>query len=415
MWRPPVRDASAGNGREYAAFCLSLLSMLTVPFTAIGMGPLNLSDVFCLLSIGLLASSVRWTQLGLQRTRLVVIAGAMIVGGSVLGVAVSRQMNDIWTPFKYFVAGLAMFPVLCIVARTPKRWDPLCAAFVLGVSLNCIDAMLQVVDRSHFNAACITQGRGCGFTDHPNDLGYLIAVGVLFTVAGLSRNVSPWMKRFFQGALVIQLAGLAATGSIGSAIGMVGGLMVFGAGALWLRPQKSAPWAIFLVVAAIVLFPALGVVAGQTVVGKRIQALMSASSVADTTLGERFQGYEVAMIRIKNHPVLGVGTFHSTGNGTAPHNIFIGIWYEAGLIGLAGIILTLVAVVSRTVTATLATARMRGLGLAALACLGAVMAAIICSQVAPFFYRRAAWAPLWLAFAFAEAAMVSAAAYRQRK
>ncbi len=413
-WRSPAAQAGYGAKRDLVAYYATLLGMFTVPFTAVGMGPLNLSDVFCLLSIALLASCGRWLQLGVKRSRLVVIGGTMICFGSLLAVGVAHQASDIWTPLKYFVAGLAMFPVLCVIARTSKRWDTLAAAFVLGVVVNCVFAVLQVVDRAQFNAVCITQGRGCGFTDHPNDLGYLIAVGVLFTVALLCRPFTLRPRLLLLGALAVEFAGLAATGSVGSAIGTAAGLLVFGAGAFLLRPQKVAPAAVIIMVALIAGFPAIDMALGRTVVGQRVHNMMSASSVQDTTLGERFQGYEAALEQIRLHPLVGVGTFHSTGNGTAPHNIFIGLWYEAGMLGLLGVVLILVAVLRSTTAATIAGARMNGYGLAALACLGALLAAIVCSQVAPFFYRRAAWAPLWLAFAFAQAVTVAVAAHRQR-
>jgi O-antigen ligase len=61
------------------------------------------------------------------------------------------------------------------------------------------------------------------------------------------------------------------------------------------------------------------------------------------TLDSRLQDYGYALHRIARNPVVGVGlqTYGIRNGHRLPHNIFIGVWYQTGLVGLLGIVFVL--------------------------------------------------------------------------
>ena len=380
---------------------LTLLGTVAVSFTAIRSTALNFADFIYILAAILVLLNPGLMLRSMSRVQLYIIMGGLISLGSLLTLFQTQILGDIVAPFKFFISSAVIYVLFAAVVRTLDRWKAVAAAFVVGVAVNCIDAILQVALPGRFHADCMTQGRACGFTDHPNDLGYLICAGI-FTTLALVPLFDKRVKLVLFAVLGLECSGLAATGSMGSAVGVLAGLGFYTLGSFRLRPKKTGASLVAGLLAGLLLLPVIIIVAMNTQLGHRFADFFgqsNASSISDTTLGERFITYDLAFRLIKQTPFAGVGMYHGPGS-MVPHNVFIGIWYECGVLGLIGILTILLYTAYSSTRTFLGRWTSIKPAYAALAVAAGIFGLLICAQIAPFGYRRAAWAPFWLAATF---------------
>jgi O-antigen/teichoic acid export membrane protein/O-antigen ligase len=195
-------------------------------------------------------------------------------------------------------------------------------------------------------------GRATGFTAQPNDLGGLTAVAFIpALMLAVRRRITVPQRLFSYLLLLLVGGGLILSGSVGALLAV--GAATF----VWFAFQKTSLESILVFTAIGVCV--IGVVTVQAFRGaptplERIDKVTSSSSTVEGagTLDSRVAIYRVAVTEIKEHPFIGVGLdlvsvtkpFGVVSYEYDVHNLIIGTWYKAGLLGLVGILIVLFAV-----------------------------------------------------------------------
>jgi O-antigen ligase len=183
---------------------------------------------------------------------------------------------------------------------------------------------------------------------------------------------------------------------------------------VWFAVQRSSVESV-LVVGAIVL-AAVGLTTVQAMRGAptpldRLSRVTAASGTGPAgtgsgSLDSRIATYRVAVKTIKHDPFVGVGLdlmsvtrpFGVVSYEYDVHNLILGTWYKAGLIGLAGMLTLLFAIVKSGWTAVMQSASDEERMLAN-ALLASVVAFFAFSMSEPALYARYGWISAALVFA----------------
>jgi O-antigen ligase len=211
-----------------------------------------------------------------------------------------------------------------------------------------------------------------------------------------SRNLVQTLAAF--ASLLLAATGLILSGSIGALLAAALGAL------LWVVATPRLPARIFV-------FFAIAVVGVVSLVqfqesndaptpAERLERVTGSRADPNATLWSRVETYEKAIDRILDNPVTGVGldSDSSTIGDHQPHNLIIGVWFKAGFLGLAGIVLVLLAIFSAA-RPTLRDATPVNEQLLALALLCSFVAFLAYSMSAPILYTRYGWAPAALLLA----------------
>jgi O-antigen ligase len=136
---------------------------------------------------------------------------------------------------------------------------------------------------------------------------------------------------------------------------------------------------------------------------ERFESVTSSTSLPSggTKLGsvdQRIGTYRVAIARIKEDPFVGVGL--DLRSVTRPfgveayeydvHNLVIGLWYKTGLMGLAGILIALLALLRSGWTAILRSSS-DGESTVAVALASSFVAFVVFGMTAPVLFSRFGW------------------------
>jgi O-antigen/teichoic acid export membrane protein/O-antigen ligase len=241
-------------------------------------------------------------------------------------------------------------------------------------------------------------GRATGFTAQPNDLGGLTAVAFVPALMLAARRRITVPQRLFSYLLLLLVGGgLILSGSVGALFAVAAAMFV------WFAFQRTS-------IESIVVFAAIGVcvvgvVTVQAVRGaptplERIDKVTSSSSTSEGagTLDSRITIYRVAAAEIKEHPFVGVGLdlvsvtkpFGVVSYEYDVHNLVIGTWYKAGLLGLAGILIAFLAVL-RTGWLAILQSKSEAEQMLAVALLCSVVAFVAFAMSEPVLFSRYGW------------------------
>jgi O-antigen/teichoic acid export membrane protein/O-antigen ligase len=262
-------------------------------------------------------------------------------------------------------------------------------------------AILQLLIGDVIPGSTFEGGRATGFTTHPNDLGALTSIAFVPALMLATRNRIAVPQRLYSYVvLLLVAAGLILSGSIGALLAAAAATFV------WFSFQRTS-------VHSILVFTTIGlcVVAVTTVQAmrgaptplERFETVTNSSPVPGggrtvASVDERIATYRVAVAEIEEHPLVGVGL--DLASVTKPfgvesyqydiHNLIIGIWYKAGLIGLVGMLIALFAVF-RTGWITILNSKSEGEWTAAVALVSSVVAFVGFAMSAPVLFSRFGW------------------------
>jgi O-antigen ligase len=181
----------------------------------------------------------------------------------------------------------------------------------------------------------ISSGRLAGLTEQVNDLGALTACAIVPAL------VLAYKRRIWILAVGGVAAGLVLSGSIGAGFAALVAL-AFGLAAR----ELAKPTMVALGVGAVVLILASPLI-GSSAIARFSTATNSQAKYGQDTLASRVLTYEQAWQRIRTEPFLGTGLdfqssriYDETNQAYYQvHNLFLGLWYECGLLGIAGILI----------------------------------------------------------------------------
>jgi O-antigen ligase len=198
-----------------------------------------------------------------------------------------------------------------------------------------------------------------GFFGHANETGALIAmflpayVAIAMTQTGLVRY--GWL-----GAMMISVVVLIMTGSRGALAGLfLGGGVAAYACRKYLPPAKLLRGGLILTAIGIPIFAVIGARSGGSELIQRIVSQGAAADVGEVSSG-RTELWASALGRMMETPMslisgFGWNVYNSMGFYLVPHNHYILLWFELGLVGL-GCYLTVVWTSLRTAFMALRTA-----------------------------------------------------------
>lgn len=206
-----------------------------------------------------------------------------------------------------------------------------------------------------------------------NAVAYILCLG-FWSLLLLVLDHRRWFRRSLLLALAISLfIGILLTGTRTVALAIV--LAIALCVGLWLIRKKEAiqqiaqtsKWPIFLAMVlglAVLLMISVPLTKGPTY---RIVDFINMVSheghsalTHDPSIGRRIAIWQVGLSTIRDSPLLGIGIGQFTSvigavigeeMATAPHNAFLGIWAEQGLIGLILFCMTFVTIASRVLRA----------------------------------------------------------------
>jgi O-antigen ligase len=290
-----------------------------------------------------------------------------------------------------------------------QRTEHIRTAFVLWVvsaSLNGFAAVIQHFLGSVLPGGNVLWGRASGFTQNVSDLGGVAAVAFVPTLMVFMWIARGPIKSFLSAtALVLVSAALLFSGSVGSVLAAAVGA------AFWFGSHRTRAQRLIAVVAigigAYSLY-SLHHSGGSPAAIQRIARFGSGSpDDPSLTLGSRIAGYKLAVTRIETDPLIGVGLDATVDVGpdaqgrpqSLPiHNIVIGTWFQAGILGLLGIVLIFVCAAkeSRSSIVCAASSGERALAVALMCSLAAF---IVFLMSEPALYTRYGWVPVALIFA----------------
>ncbi len=275
-----------------------------------------------------------------------------------LGGLCLRTRAHVWTALKCWVASAA-----------------LCGAWAVGQRF------------AHLPGG-VDAGRFAGLTDHVNDFGALTACAVVPALA-LAYRARLWIA-----PAVFIVGGLALSGSVGAGIAALLSLAV----GLTSR-ELTRPTLVALVVGGLVLVVA-GPLLGSTAIARFSTTTNSSAQFGQDTFDTRIRTYATAWRTIEHNPILGTGLDvassdiydPNTGTYYQVHNLFLGVLYEAGILGVAGIITVLAAFV-RAAWALVRSSPDRYLAMALFA---GLVAYIGTEMSEPSLYKRYSLVPVFL-------------------
>ena len=389
-----MRVTAYGTALDRVHFWTVLAATALVSFVLPRSAAVDPADPLLLAAFLLLLLNLPALKFSARVTSLFLLGGFLLFLSASITFLRTNMMGDFLTPFKYLMNTGVVFMVYVAAASTISRWSIIAFTYLGGLCVNAMIALYQVSDRSH-HAGCMTQGRACGMTDHPNELAHLLCAGIFISISLMLMYRGP-VRLLLWAIIALFVAALAASGSMGATAGLVAGLGVFVLGSLLVRPAITARWLLLLTILSLLAIGPLTKAVEGTKVAERWTQFFEADSIGSTTLGERVDINSAATRYLAEHPITGVGSFRNRLPHPV-HNIFLGAWFETGMLGFFGVLIILAATYRNAARALIAMRRWPAPFHAAVAMAAMLVGLLVAAQVAPVGYRRNPWAPYWIA------------------
>ena len=288
-----------------------------------------------------------------------------------------------------------------VVLRRQEHMTRAISCWVVSAAICGGAAIVQLLVGDVIPNAGIDGGRATGFTAHPNDLGAVTGIAFVPALMLASRpRIAPATRAWFYVLLILVAAGLILSVSVGALIAAGAATVV------WLAFQRISMHALLAIAALAACLVAL--VTLQSIRGapdplERLESVTTSRSVygGATQLGsvdQRIRTYRVAVARIKEDPFVGVGL--DLFSVTRPfgvesyeydlHNLVIGLWYKTGLVGLAGMLIALLAILRAAWTA-ISRSTSNSEWTVAVTLASSLVAFVIFAMTAPVLFTRYGW------------------------
>jgi O-antigen ligase len=293
-----------------------------------------------------------------------------------------------WTVVWFLLAGFSL--------RTEGQVNLAMRFWVTSVALSGAAAVAQLLWGPDVipGAAAGFAGRLTGLAPDVNALGGMCAVALVPALTLLDVPEEGLGHRLHHTlALALVCAGLLLSGSLGALAAAVVAIVV------WILLGGGGRRS-FATISVIVVGGIL--VVGQAP-GLSMDRIGYALSHGDpgVSVNARFEGFDLAWQQISTSPIIGAGfdPIESVSfPGSAVHNIFIGTWFQGGLLALVGVLLLGGGAFSlgRRAWTLSSTAKMRRLSVASFAALAGAAAYAMSS---PTLFEHYVWVPVFLTVA----------------
>jgi O-antigen ligase len=362
-------------------------------------GGLTVSEVFFLLA---LAATVIAVLAGRPVARipngLVIGVSIFALGGAISSIAAESTTSSVSQTLQGIYVMLLWAWTGATVLRTRQQIVVALGCWTFSSALNGFAALLQVMDVSWLGGE-LEGSRAIGLTDHPNDLGAACAIAVVPALMLATTRLpgrGGWLRALTWCLLGFTAVGVILSASIGA---MFAGLIAI---LVWLlAPAVRAPGRV-AVVAAVAFSLAGLTLAGGAVTSpvKRFEDVTRNGVSAESGSGTvRLKIVQRAWPRIESNPIVGRGLdssglsvnviSHGTIVSYQVHGGPVSIWYQAGILGLLGVVIvvwTLLRGAWRNLIAGDQTDVLIGLSI-----LAAFLAFLISALTTPFVLQQYGW------------------------
>jgi O-antigen ligase len=287
-----------------------------------------------------------------------------------------------------------------VVLRTRAHVETALAAWVVSAAISSSGAVLQFFYGDVIPGGIVNYGRMSGFTTQLNVLGGLAATAFVPALMLALDSSRPRMR----------ILGLCSTGLITAGLllsGSVGGLLAAsGATLLWLVLRGIGLRIVLALGAVIAVGFILMSATGTTDSPSPVKRILNVSSREEEQTGRggtvytRLEGYSDAWARIQQQPLIGVGLDYDSTLSVTPkavHNMILGPWLTAGILGVVGLMVIVGGSIATGVRVLRRSpSRFRSFDAATFA---ALIAFVQFSMGEPILYVRYGWFPTALLLA----------------
>jgi O-antigen/teichoic acid export membrane protein/O-antigen ligase len=402
----PQAEAEFRTARRLYYVGIAFLALLTI---RVG-GQLTVSDLLFAVSF-----VVACAELIVLRRRIPVrLPALLLLGMALFSIGGVFSTFESYEPVKSIaVVGRFIFLTVfwfwlgTIVLHRREHVTKALTLWVASAAVCGAAGILQIMAGNIVPGTTDEFGRATGFTTQSNDLGGITSIAFVPALMLAARpGLAASQRMLSYGLLLLIAAGLVVSGSVGGLLAAAVATVV------WIALQRSS-------VHSLMVFAALGlsllaVVTVQAMRGAptpldRLNTVTNSSAEAGQgagSLDSRIATYRVATKAIEEHPFIGVGL--DLVSVTKPegvvsyqydvHNLIIGVWYKAGLVGLLGLLISLLATLRTGWSAALQQTSPTDRRIA-IALVSAVFAFIAFAMSAPVLFSRYAWVPAALLLA----------------
>jgi O-antigen/teichoic acid export membrane protein/O-antigen ligase len=383
---------------------LLLLALLTVRAS----GQVTFSDLLFLLSMMLAVADLiilrRNVAIGIP---LLLLGGMAIftIGGLLSSLESYAAFKSVATVARLIFLTVFWFWLGTVVLTRLEHIVTAIGLWVASAAICGTGAVAQLLAGEVIPNTHTIYGRSTGFTAQPNDLGGLCAIAfvpaVMLTVR---KGLSPPRRLLAYLGLMLVLAGLVLSGSVGAMIAALVAVFVWFA----LQPNSRRTVLPFLaIVGAVLALTTFQSIRGDPTPLARFQHVTEPRGEAGAgSLESRIETYRVATTAIKRDPFLGVGLdlvsvtkpFGLVSYEYDVHNLVIGTWYKAGLFGLIGMLMVVIALL-RLGWTVLRDSRTDSEEMMGAALLSSFVAFVAFAMSAPVLFSRYGWIPAALLLA----------------
>jgi len=233
-------------------------------------------------------------------------------------------------------------------------------------------------------------GRMTGLTEHVNDLGGVNCVVLMPALALASHDAIGRLRKYCLYVITFLItAGLILSVSVSGLIAAIISFIIFGV----MSRTKIKNIAMFV----IIIFACLMIVSFSLKHGG-ISVLDRLTDVAEQKLyyetsASRMEVYRLAWESISRNPLIGVGMGPYAGiteTGDSVHNVILLNWYESGVLGLIGILLVLLLLVSIGVY-QIRTSKSENERLLSVSLFASFVAFLVIGMAQPIYFKRFGW------------------------
>jgi O-antigen/teichoic acid export membrane protein/O-antigen ligase len=369
-------------------------------------GQLTVSDAFFFLALAFVTAEVlvsrRAVPMGIPPLLLLGI-GLFSVGGLLSTFGAEAPIKSAAVVARLVFLTVFWFWVAAVVLDRRERVQKAITFWIISAALAGAAGVLQLVAGDVIPNTSPVFGRSTGLTTQPNDLGGITAVAFVPALMLASRaRISARKRLLLVGMLFAIAGGLISSGSVGAFLAAAAGTFV------WFAVQRMTlhSWLVFggIVLTAFTIMTVQGLRGAQTPL-ERVTRVTTPNGSSTATVGSgsvdsRVSTYKVAVKRIEEDPFVGVGLdllsitkpFGIVSYEYDVHNLVLGTWYKAGLLGVVGMVLTIFALL-RTGAATLAASVTEDERRTAAGLISGIVAFIVFAMSEPVLFSRFGWMP----------------------
>ena len=315
------------------------------------------------------------------------------IGGLISSLFAISPLASTAIVVRFMYLTIVWFWLGTIVLQRPSHVRAAIRIWVVSAALTGAGAVVQFLIGDVIPGTSIVGGRMTGFSQHVNDLGGITAIALVPAVmlaTSMTASIANRLLSYLPVILIV--AGLTLSGSVGSMIAATSALL------LWL--SFSTDRHRLLIMSSVAVMGLIVVSIAQRNAGSqstldRFDAVTSSRDDPGATLFSRLDTVAEAWERIRANPFVGAGLDEVSnkvdGTGFQVHNLLLGPWYEAGLLGAVGMAIVLLSLASLART-TVSRSRSKNEWSIALSLYAAFGGLFVLGMGAPLLFQRYGWA-----------------------